>query len=109
MRPLAIACGLLLAACSTAPARAALPEAGAPTARVPYADLNLRDSQDRDRLVARVAEAARDYCRTHADTVVPAHRRGDTNYCRASMRIQLVSAMPAQVRHAYDSGWRRRP
>lgn len=111
MRPLAIVCGLLLAACSTpAPARTAdFTSPAPPVARVPYADLNLRDDGDRARLVARVADAAQAYCRSHADTVVPAHRRGDVNYCRASMRIQLMSAMPPSVRQAYDSGWRRRP
>ncbi len=109
MRPLAIVCGLLLAACSTpAPART-VHAPPPPVARVAYADLNLRDEGDRARLVARVADAARDYCRGHADTVVPAHRRGDVNYCRASMRIQLMSAMPTPVRRAYETGWRRRP
>lgn len=111
MRPLAIVCGLLLAACSTpAPGRAAaFAPPSPPVARVPYADLNLRDDGDRARLVARVADAAREYCRSHADTVVPAHRRGDVNYCRASMRFQLMSAMPARVRNAYETGWNRRP
>lgn len=107
MRPLAIVCGLLLAACSTVdPARSADP---APQARFHYADLNLRTPAGRAVLVARVKQAAEDYCREHGAIVTPYHRRADRSYCPASMRIQLMQAMPPRVRRAYDDGWARRP
>lgn len=103
MRPLAIVCGLLLAACSTVhPARSADP---APQARFSYADLNLRDPADRAVLVARVKQATEDYCRDHSAVVTPYHRRAERSYCPASMRIQLMQAMPPRVRRAYDTAW----
>lgn len=106
MRPLAIVCGLLLAACSTtAPAGAA----DAPQARFRHADLNLRDPADRQILASRVDRAAADYCRSHSAVVTPHHRRADPSYCLATMRIQLMWAMPPRVRSAYDSAWARRP
>lgn len=105
MRIPAIACGLLLAACSTS-APAAAP---APVARFAYADLDLRDPAGRQELVRRVDRAAADYCRAHAEVVTPHHRRADPRYCPASIRAQLMWAMPARVREAYDRGWRRRP
>ncbi|HWQ87441.1 UrcA family protein [Brevundimonas sp.] len=107
MRPLVIVCGLLLAACSTTVS--ARSEEPAPKARFHYADLNLRDPADRRVLVARVDQAAADYCRSHSDIVTPYHRRADASYCPASIRAQLMWAMPPRVRHAYDSGWARRP
>ena len=106
MRPLAIVCGLLLAACSTLPAHADDP---APQARFTYSDLNLRSAIDRTRLLARVNQAAADYCRDHSDIVTPYHRRADRSYCRASIRVQLMWAMPPRVRRAYDAAWARRP
>src|SRR5690349_7815160 len=107
MRPFAIVCGLLLAACPAA----ALAQDGAPApqARVVYGDLNLRRPADQDELVVRVARAAAAYCRDHAEVVTPYHRRADVRYCPATMRIQLMEGMPPSVRRAYDSGWRRRP
>lgn len=107
MRPFAIVCGLLLAACPTAAALAH--EAPAPQARFAYGDLNLRRPADQDELVVRVARAAADYCRDHAEIVTPYHRRADPRYCPATMRVQLMWAMPPSVRDAYESGWRRRP
>ncbi len=108
MRPLAIVCGLLLAAC---PATAALAhdDAPAPQARFVYGDLNLRRPADQDELVGRVARAAADYCRDHAEVVTPHHRRANARYCPATMRVQLMWAMSPSVRQAYDAGWRRRP
>lgn len=106
MRPFAIVCGLLLAACSTHPAHAEEPE---PQARFTYGDLNLRDPADRMTLLARVDQAAADYCRQHSDRVTPHHRRGNRAYCRASMRLQLASGMPPRVRRAYEVAWARRP
>lgn len=107
MRPFAIVCGLLLAACSTTvPAHSQDP---APEARFTYADLNLRDPAQRQILASRVEQAAADYCRSHSDVVTPRHRRADPAYCPASMRVQLMWAMPPQVRRAYDSAWARRP
>lgn len=106
MRSLAIACGLLLAACS-APAFAQ--SASAPQARLSYGDLNLRDPAHRQVLVARVDQAVAAYCREHGDLVTPTRRRNDPRYCRATMRAQLKWAMPMQVRRAYDHGWERRP
>jgi hypothetical protein len=53
--------------------------------------------------------AAADYCRGHSAIVTPHHRRADRRYCPASIRVQLMRAMPPQVRRAYDSGWARRP
>lgn len=107
MRPLAIVCGLLLAAC---PATAALArdDASAPKARFVYGDLNLRRPADQDELVVRVARAAADYCRDHAEVVTPHHRRTNSRYCPTTMRVQLMWAMSPSVRHAYDAG-RRRP
>lgn len=106
MRPVAIVCGLLLAACSTQTLACA---AADPQARFSYGDLNLREASDRQILVARVDQAAADYCRSHGEIVTPFHRRSDPRYCRATMRAQLMWAMPIQVREAYDSGWARRP
>lgn len=106
MRPLAIVCGLLLAACSTVPARSA---DSAPQARFSWAGLNLRDPADRATLASRVQRAADDYCHSHSDIVTPHHRREDRSYCPASMRIQLMEAMPPRVRRAYDVAWARRP
>ena len=108
MRPLAIVCGLLLAAC---PLTAALAQDGAPApeARFVYGDLNLRRAADQGELVVRVARAAADYCRDHSEVVTPYHRRADVRYCPATMRIQLMEGMPPAVRRAYDAGWRRRP
>lgn len=105
MRPLAIVCGLLLAACSTTPAA----PTAEPQARFHYADLNLRSAADRQRLVTRVDQAAADYCRDHSAIVTPHHRRADPRYCPATIRVQLMWAMPPKVRRAYDSGWARRP
>lgn len=104
MRSLAIACGLLLAACSTTPAAHADPN---PVARVHYSDLQLADPAAQDALVVRVREAAVGYCREHAAIVTPHHRRADPSYCPASIRAQLLWAMPPQVRRAYDLGWGR--
>lgn len=106
MRPFAIVCGLLLAACPAA----ALAHDGvpAPEARFIYGDLNLRRPSDQDELVVRVGRAAADYCRDHAEVVTPYHRRADVRYCPATMRIQLMWGMPPAVRRAYDAGWRRR-
>lgn len=106
MRPFAIVCGLLLAACSTLPAHSL---DAAPQARFVYSDLNLRSPADRLTLLARVDQAAADYCRDHGAIVTPHHRRGDRAYCRASMRAQLMWAMPPAVRRAYDAAWKRRP
>ena len=106
MRPLAIVCGLLLAACATVPAHTQDP---APQARFSYADLNLRDAADRRMLLTRVDQAAADYCRDHSAIVTPYHRRADHSYCRASIRSQLMWAMPPDVRRAYDTAWARRP
>lgn len=106
MRPLAIVCGLLLAACSTLPAHT---EENAPQARFTYNDLNLRDAADRMTLLARVDKAAADYCRDHSAIVTPYHRRADRSYCPASIRVQLMWAMPPQVRQAYDAAWALRP
>jgi len=108
MRPLAIVCGLLLAACP-ATAAVAHDDPPAPQARVVWSDLNLRRPADQDELVVRVARAAADYCRDHAAVVTPYHRRADPSYCPATMRAQLMWAMPPAVRRAYDAGWRRRP
>lgn len=107
MRPLVIVCGLLLAACSTTVS--ARSEEPAPMARFHYADLDLRDPADRATLASRVQRAAEDYCRDHSDIVTPHHRRADRSYCPASMRIQLMQAMPPRVRRAYDIAWARRP
>ena len=107
MRPLAIVCGLLLAACPAAALAHDAPPA--PQARFVYSDLNLRRPADQDELVVRVAQAAADYCRDHAEIVTPYHRRADVRYCPATMRIQLMEAMSPSVRRAYDAGWRRRP
>lgn len=108
MRPFAIVCGLLLAAC---PATAVLAQddAPAPEARFLYGDLNLRRLADQDELVVRVDRAAADYCRDHAEVITPHHRRADPRYCPATMRVQLMWAMSPSVRHAYDAGRRRRP
>lgn len=107
MRPLAIACGLLLAACPIA--AAAHPDEPAPQARFHYGDLNLRDAEDQLILVARVQEAADAYCRDHAEVVTPSHRLRDPRYCPSVIRAQLMWAMPGEVRRAFDDGWRRRP
>lgn len=107
MRPFAIVCGLLLAACPITAAEAQ--DAPAPEARFVWSDLDLRRPADQDELVFRVARAAADYCRDHADVVTPHHRRAEPRYCLATMRIQLMDAMPPSVRRAYDAGWRRRP
>ena len=104
MRFLAIACGLLLAACSTMPAASPDPD---PTAHVRYRDLRLTDQAAQDALVVRVREAAVDYCRQHAALVTPHHRRADPSYCPASIRVQLLWAMPPEVRRAYNRGWAR--
>lgn len=64
MRPVAIACGLLLAACSTT---ALARTAAEPQARFRYGDLNLREAGDRQILVARVDHAAADFA---ADTAL---------------------------------------
>lgn len=106
MRPLAIVCGLLLAACATVPAHSDEPS---PQARFTYGDLNLRDAADRLTLVARVDQAAADYCRDHSAIVTPHHRRADRSYCPSSIRVQLMWVMPPRVRRAYDAGWARRP
>jgi UrcA family protein len=108
MRPFAIVCGLLLAAC---PATAALAhdDTPAPQARFVWGDLDLRSRAGQDELVVRVARAAADYCRDHAAVVTPHHRRADPQYCPATMRVQMMWAMPRPVRLAYDAGWRRRP
>ena len=74
-----------------------------------YGDLNLREAADRQVLVARVDAAAAEYCRSHSEIVTPAHRRNDPRYCTATMRAQLMWAMPVGVRDAYDTGWERRP
>lgn len=105
MRPLAIACGLLLAACSTT----GLAPGPEPQARFRYADLDLRDPAGRRTLALRVEQAAADYCRDHSAIVTPYHRRADPRYCPASIRAQLMWAMPPQVRRAYDSERARRP
>lgn len=104
MRSLAIASGLLLAACSTLPAASANPD---PIARFHHGDLRLTDPIAEDALVVRVREAAVGYCRDHAAIVTPHHRRTDPSYCPASIRAQLLWAMPADVRRAYDRGWAR--
>ena len=105
MRPFAIVCGLLLAACSTtAPARVT----DAPKARFHYADLNLEDPAAGQTLISRVDRAAKDYCRSHSVIVTPYHRRADPRYCPATMRVQLMWAMPGEVRRAYDQAWARR-
>lgn len=109
MRPLAIVCGLLLAASTVAPATAHDRSARAPQARFHYGDLDLRDGGDQLVLVARVQQAAADYCRDHAAVVTPSRRLNDPRYCPAVMRAQLMWAMPGEVRRAYDDGWRRRP
>lgn len=101
MRPLAIACGLLLAACSTVPVP---PQ---PQARVPFTDLDLSRRDDQDILVQRVRQAAVDYCRTHAAIVTPHFRRAEPDYCPRVMRMQLMWAMEPPVRSAYDRGWAR--
>lgn len=106
MRPLAIVCGLLLAACATIPAHADEP---APQARFTYGDLDLRSGADRMTLLARVDQATADYCRDHSAVVTPHHRRAEPSYCRASIRAQLMWAMPPAVRRAYDAAWARRP
>jgi UrcA family protein len=105
MRPFAIVGGLLLAACSTLPARAE----PAPQARFAYGDLDLRSYADRMTLLARVDQATADYCRDHSAIVTPHHRRADPSYCRSSIRAQLMWAMPPVVRRAYDAAWARRP
>lgn len=105
MRTLAIVGGLLLAACSTT--TSAAPHE--PQARVAYGDLDLRRADGRAELVRRVDRAAADYCRDHAAAVTPHHRRADPRYCPASLRAQLMWAMPRRVRDAYDQGWSRRP
>ena len=104
MRPFAIAGGLLLAACSTTPAGSGRI---APQASVHYADLRLDDPAAQDILVVRVREAALSYCREHAAVVTPHHRRAEAAYCPASIRVQLIWAMPPELRRAYDQGWRR--
>lgn len=106
MRPLALVAALLLAACSTTVPADTAPE---PQARFHYGDLNLREAADRQILVARVEQAAADYCRSHSEIVTPYHRRSDPRYCPATIRVQLMWAMPMRVRDAYDSGWERRP
>ena len=106
MRPFAIVCGLLLAACSTTtPAR----DPDAPQARFHYADLNLQDPADGQTLVLRVEQAAADYCLSHSAIVTPYHRRGDSSYCPATIRVQLMWAMTPEVRRAYDEARARRP
>lgn len=109
MRTLAIACGLLLAACSTAAVAAPQRNDPAPQARFHYGDLDLRDADDQLVLVARVQQAAEAYCREHAAVVTPSNRLGDPRYCPSVIRAQLMWAMPGEVRRAYDDGWRRRP
>lgn len=106
MRPFAIVCGLLLAACST---DVFAQTAAAPQARFYHGDLNLHEAADRQILVARVDEAAAEYCRSHSEIVTPFNRRNDPRYCTATMRAQLMWAMPMRVRDAYDTGWERRP
>ena len=105
MRTLAIACGLLLAACSTTPASSA--RALLPQARVAYGDLDLQSRADQDRLVQRVAREAEAYCARHSAIVTPPAFRNEPRHCLMSMRAQMVWAMPAQVRRAYDRGWAR--
>ena len=112
MRTLAIACGLLLAACPPALANAAVAhpdEEPAPQARFHYGDLDLRDAGDQLVLVERVQQAADAYCREHAAVVTPSHRLRDPRYCPSVIRAQLMWGMPREVRRAYDAGWRRRP
>lgn len=110
MRPLAIVCGLLLAACQTAAAHSAeRPADPAPQARFHYGDLDLRDADDQQMLVVRVQQAADAYCRDHAAVVTPSNRLRDPRYCPSVIRAQLMWAMPGEVRRAYDEGWRRRP
>jgi UrcA family protein len=108
MRPFAIVCGLLLAACPAQTIAHSFAQ-DAPVARVRYGDLNLRRADGRAELVSRVRDAAVLYCRDHAHVVTPAHRRGDRYYCVASLRVQIVEALPPRVRRAYDLGWDRRP
>lgn len=106
MRSLAIVCGLLLAACSTtSPAR---PEE-APKASFYFADLDLQKSTDRRTLVSRVDIAAADYCSSHSAIVTPYHRRAEPRYCLDTIRVQLLWAMPPEVRRAYNSARAGRP
>ena len=107
MRSLAIACGLLLAACPLT--AGAAPNDPAPQARFHYGDLNLRDADDQRVLVDRVRQAADAYCRQHAAVVTPSNRLRDPRYCPSVIRAQLMWAMPRRVRDAYDQGWSRRP
>lgn len=105
MRTLAIACGLLLAACSTTPASSA--RIPLPQARVAYGDLNLESRTGQDLLVQRVSRSAEAYCARHSAIVTPPAFRNEPRHCLMSIRVQLVWAMPAQVRRAYDRGWAR--
>jgi UrcA family protein len=105
MRLYAIACGLLLAACSTTP-RAQTSDA--PQARFHYADLNLQDPADGQVLVSRVDQAASDYCRNHSAIVTPHDRRADPRYCATTIRVQLMWAMTPEVRRAYNEAWSKR-
>jgi UrcA family protein len=113
MRHAALGCVLALACALPAAAQARDfgaddAPAPAPQARFRYGDLRLDTQLGQNRLVDRVLAAARDYCRDHADIVSPPSRRPNVTYCVNSMRIQFMDAMPAEVRTAFDRGWRRR-
>jgi UrcA family protein len=108
MRHAALGCVLALACALPAAAYSDDASAPAPQARFRYADLRLDTQLGQNRLVDRVLEAARDYCREHADIVSPPSRRASPTYCVNSMRIQFMDAMPSHVRAAFERGWRRR-
>lgn len=99
---------ILLGACTTgASARPAAPlRPVEPAARLVFGDLALDAAHGRAELRARVAGAARSFCRDHEDEVTPQVLRNDNFYCLERVRSTLRADMPREVRAAYDEALR---
>lgn len=93
---------VLLGACTTGASARPLE----PAAHVVFGDLALDQRAGRSELRARVASAARGFCRRHEDAVTPQVLRNDRFHCLEQVRSTLVADMPSEVRQAYKQALR---
>lgn len=105
IRAVTLAVGLCLGltACATAAGEPEFPDV-----RMAYADIALDAPDAPARLARRIEATAADHCRRHAARLTPAHRRGQSDFCRDGVRAELVRALPPMVRAVHDQGRRAR-
>ena len=93
---------ILLGACTSGASATPLE----PAAHVVFGDLALDQAAGRAELRARVASAARGFCRRHEDEVTPQLLSHDRFLCLEQVRSALVADMRPEIRRAYRQALR---